>query len=239
MAVELVSPEFAYGLAARIGQRRITALDGFERMPPPGSPDEARYWEQVLAANAALVLQALSLTALPPPFSVHYRFFENRGGELRIRPFVSRTDTDAGALKRVLDWHPPPDAEGHGSPDQDAGILYRHFSLSRTPEGIFEYWFAMREIWASSAWVHARVIATASYLDQFISQPGWRSEHRVQQCAPAVVTDEGNSSHLAVLVYSPITCEKVVLEHVEVLPDKSIRYGPRLTVATGPRGYLV
>ena len=153
MSVELVSSAFVHRLVTRIATARTEALAGFERMPAPGAPDEARYWEGVLEANAALVLRCLDTTRLAPGFAVRYCFYDNRGGELRIRPFVARESTDVSGVKRVLDWHPAPDAQrrsGLLSHDQDASILYRHFSFPRSAEGVFEYWFAMQEIWASS-----------------------------------------------------------------------------------------
>lgn len=242
MSVELVSPGFVHRLVSRIATARTEALAGFENMPPPGAPDESRYWEGVLEANAALVLRCLDTTRLAPGFAVRYRFYENRNGELRIRPFVTREGTDVSSVKRVLDWHLPPDAQRRSGllpHDQDASILYEHFSFPRSAEGVFEYWFAMQEIWASSQWAHARVVCDASELSQLSSGEGWRTERSVDQCAPAVVAGEAAVSHLAVLVYSPIGHESVTLEQIEIPADQSIRYGEPLVVATGPKGYVL
>jgi len=242
MSVELVSPDLVHRIVSRIATARTEALEGFERMPAPGAPDEARYWEGVLEANATLVLRTLETTRLEPGFAVRYRFYENRNGELRVRPFVARESTDVAAIKRVLDWHPAPDAQrrsGLVPHDQDASILYRHFSLARSAEGVFEYWFAMQEIWASNHWAHARVISNAGELAQLQSRHGWQVEREVEQCAPAVAAEETQSSHLAVLVYSPIGHESVTLEQIQIPPDQTVRYGEPLAVATGPKGYVL
>lgn len=237
MAVEFVAADFVHALVRRIGEARAEALRGFEKVPEPGAPDEGAYWETVLEANAARVLQVLQRTRLAAGHVVHYRYYEMRGGDLRARPFVTRIGTDTSTVKRLLDWHPAPDAGAVGS-GQDAELLYRHFELERSPEGVFEYWFAMQEIWASSRWAHSRVLATADELGQITAQEGWNVEHVAEHCAPAVVDAEG-SSHLAVLVYSPIGQQRVALEHVAVGADKVVRYGQPVVVAAGPRGWIL
>ncbi len=243
MAVEFVSAAFVHQLIQRIGEARTGALEAVGPLPAPGSPTESDYWETVLEANAALVLRNLTHTHLAAGLTVRYRFYDNVRGDLRIRPFVTRTTTDVTTLKRLLEWHPPPDVRGSGGhrPQQyrDVDLLYRHFSVTRTAEGVFEYWFAMQEIWASTHWAHARVIASAPELSQLSSQLGWHCDREVEHCAPAVVTAENDTSHLAVLVYSPLTREAVTLEHIEIGADQSMSYGEPVTVASGPKGYLV
>jgi hypothetical protein len=238
MAVEFVSPDFVHALIRRVGEARAEALRGFERMPQPGTADEARYWEGVLEVNAARILEVMRHTRLATGHVVRYRFYELRGGELRVRPFVTRASTDAAAVKRLLDWHPPPDA-GASDPGRDAALLYRHFTLARTAEGIFEYWFALQEIWATSRWAHARVLAVADELGQLVSGPEWRTEQVVEHCAPAVVGTAEPSSHLAVLVYSPIGQQRVALEQIAIGPDQVLRYGEPVMVASGPRGWVL
>jgi hypothetical protein len=238
MAVEFVTVEFVHSLIRHIGDARAEALHGFERIPEAGAAGEVGYWEAVLEANAAHVLGVLEHTRLAPDHVVRYRYYEMRGGDLRARPFVSRASTDVAAVKRVLDWHPAPDA-GAVASGRDAELLYAHFSLERTPEGVFEYWFAMQEIWASSRWAHARVVATADELGQLSAHDGWTVEHTVEHCAPAVVDTGEGASHLAVLVYSPIGQHRVSLEQITVAADRTVRYGDPVIVATGPRGWIL
>jgi hypothetical protein len=237
MAVEFVPPTFVHDLIRRIGDARAEALRGFERMPAPGDPGEMDYWETVLEANARQVLGALEHTTLEPGMAVRYRFYEMRGGDLRARPFVARPGTDVDGFKRLLDWHPPPDAAGVVS-GRDAELLYRHFRYQRSPEGVFEYWFALQEIWASSAWAHARVIASADELGRLTSEPEWTVVQMAEHCAPAVAAGE-ESSHLAVLVYSPVRQQRIALEQITIGADQSIRYGEPVVVATGPRGWIL
>jgi len=237
MAVEFVSTDFVHGLVRRIGDARTEALRGFEKMPAPGDPAEATYWESVLECNAARVLAVLEHTRLAPGHVVRYRFYEMRGGDLCARPFVIRGSTDVRTLKRLLDWHPAPDAGGVAG-SQDAELLYRHFTLERSAEGIFEYWFAMQEIWASSRWAHARVITTADELGHLTMREDWRVDLMVEHCAPAVVTAE-DASHLAVLVYAPIGQQRIALEQIQIGADQVVRYGQAVAVASGPRGWIL
>lgn len=238
MAVEFVSADFVHALIRRIGEARGEALRGFERMPAPGDPQEAAYWEAVLEANAARVLAVLQHTRLAADHVVRYRFYEMRGGDLRARPFVSRASTDVEGVKRVLDWHPPPDQGGMPTA-QDAELLYSRFTLSRTAEGVFEYWFAMQEIWASSRWAHARVIASADELGRLTAQEDWRVDLVVEHCAPAVVIEPEGASHLAALVYSPVGQQMVQLHQVQIGADQVLRYGEPVLVASGPRGWIL
>jgi hypothetical protein len=237
MAVEFVPAEFVHTLVRRIGDARAEALRGFEKMPAPGEPGEAHYWESVLETNAAQVLRVLEHTHLETGFAVRYRFYEMRGGDLRVRPFVTRRDADVTAFKRLLDWHAAPDAGAVGA-GRDAELLYRHFRYQRAAPGVFEYWFALQEIWASSRWAHSRVIASADDLGRLTSEPEWTVVHMAEHCAPAVVLAE-ESSHLAVLVYSPIGRQTVTLEQISIGPDQVIRYGEPIVVATGPRGWIL
>lgn len=238
MDVEYVGVDFAHDLIRRVGQARAEALRGFERIPPAGAPDEACYWERVLEANAALVLAELRYTALAPGMAVRYRFYEMRGGELLARPFVARADVDVEPVRRVLDWHPPPDS-GRAGVTHDAELLYAHFTLERTAAGVFEYWFGVQEIWASSRWAHGRVLVTPDELGQVAARPDWRIDHVVEHSAPAVVHTAEPSSHLAVLVYTPLGTQRVTLEQVVVGADKVVRYGSPVLVAEGPRGWVV
>ncbi len=237
MAVDFVTAEFVHSLVRRIGEARANALEGFEKMPSSGAEDEASYWERVLEVNAARVVDALALTRLAAGHAVRYRFYEMRGGDLRARPFVTRASTDVAAFKRLLDWHPAPDA-GVVASGQDADLLYRHFEIDRSPAGVFEYWFAMQEIWASSRWAHSRVLATADELGQITAAEGWTVENLAEHCAPAVVSGEG-SSHLAVLVYSPIGQQRIELQSIAIGEDKVVRYGAPVLVAAGPRGWIL
>jgi len=242
MAVEFVSPAFVHSLVRRVAEARTLALQGFERMPEPGSPRECAYWEAVLEANAAHVLSVLTHTRLREGFRICYRFYGNEGGDLRVRPFAARSGTDVAVFRRVLDWHPPPDARGHAGTvwkTRDVDLLYRHFTFPRTAEGVFEYWFAVEEIWASTYWAHARVLATPEDVAHFLSRPGWHAEQSVEHCAPAVVLDPDQGSLLAVLVYSPLGREIVTLEQVAILPDQSVRYIESVPVGVGPKGYMV
>jgi len=237
MAVEFVAAEFVGALVRRVGEARAEALRGFERMPAAGAAGEREYWEAVLAANAARVLAVLRHTRLRADHAVGYRFYEMRGGDLRARPFVTRVGADLATIRRLLDWHPAPDA-GAVAGGQDADLLYRHFEMQRSPEGVFEYWFAMQEIWASSRWAHARVLATAEDLALVTAQEGWEVRHLPDHCAPAVFGD-ADTSHLAVLVYSPIGHQRIALEQIVVAADQSVRYGEPVVVATGPRGWIL
>ncbi len=242
MAVEFVSADFVHRLIKNVAEARTRALQGFERMPPPGDTHEPLFWEGVLEANAARVLDALTHTRITPGAAVRYRFYENRGGDLRIRPFVLRQGSDASIARRVLEWHRPPDAQARGMPataDRDAELLYRHFQIERTAEGVFEYWFAMQEIWASSYWAHARVIASPDELGQLTASPDWQILQAVDHCAPAVVLESQETSHLAVLVYSRVRQESVTLEQVRIPADQRIAYTASTLVATGPAGYLL
>jgi hypothetical protein len=238
MAVEFVAADFVHALIRRIGDARADALRGFEKMPNPGAPDEADYWERVLEANAERILAVLEQTRLTPGHVVRYRFYEMRGGDLWARPFVTRQGSDVAAVRRLLDWHPAPDA-GAVSAGQDADLLYRHFTFPRTAEGVFEYWFAMQEIWASTRWAHARVIASAEELGQLTAQEDWIVDHVPEHCAPAVLSTPEGASHLAVLVYSPIGQQRVSLEQISIGSDQVPRYGEPVTVANGPRGWVL
>ena len=238
MAVEFVSPDFVHSLIRRIGDARADALHGFEKMPPAGAADEGVYWESVLEANAAHILRTLEHTHLAAGRVVRYRFYEMRGGDLRARPFVTRADSDLATIRRLLDWHPAPDAGAVGV-GRDAELLYRHFTFPRTAEGVFEYWFAMQEIWASTRWAHARVIASADELGQLTAQEEWHVEHVAEHCAPAVVNTPEGSSHLAVLVYSPVSQQRIALEQIAIGADQVVRYGEPVLVASGPRGWVL
>lgn len=237
MEVEFVSADFVHALVRRIGEARTDALEGFEQMPGPGTPGEAEYWERVLEVNAARVLDVLQHVHLAPGYTVRYRFYQMSGGELQVRPFVSRTTTDVEGVKHLLDWHAAPDA-GAVDVGRDADLLYRHFRFARTAEGVFEYWFAMQEVWASTRWAHARVIASADELGQLTSHEDWRVDNVVEHCAPAVF-NTAETSHLAVLVYSPLGQQRVALEQIGIGADQVVRYSEPTLVASGPRGWVL
>src|SRR5262249_20685148 len=159
-------------------------------------------WQTIFETTAAEVLAALPAVQLTPGFVVRYRFFGQRGGDLLVRPFVARPTTDVEAVRRLLDWHPAPDsvapADAH-RPTRDVDLLYRHCSHEPTATGVFEYWLAMQELWASQRWAHSHVIASATELSQITAAPGWQVVHPVEVYEPAVVRSDG-TARLAVLV---------------------------------------
>jgi hypothetical protein len=241
MGVEFVAAEFVHELQSRVSEARGRAAQAFAHVPPPGAAGEAEHWEQVLEANAREVLGILRHTHLAPGVSVRYRYYEQSGGVFRVRPFVARPDTDVTAVKRVLAWHPPPDARRGSAPtvDRDVDLLYRHFTIERSAAGLFEYWVAMQELWASSEWAHARVLATAEELSALLARPDWRSELTPDHCAPAVIEGGDGAFHLVALVYTAVRQHAVHLEQVQIGRDLSLHYQTPVLVALGPRGYLV
>jgi hypothetical protein len=235
MSVEFIPAAHVHGLAQRIIEARQRALErcGVARQPDPA------YWEQLFEANAAEVLAVLPAVTLPTGFVVRYRFFEQRGQDLLVRPFVARSSTDIGTIRQLIDWHPAPDSVATalaGNPTQDVALLYRHFGFPRTAIGVFEYWLAMQEVWASQRWAHAHLIASAVDLSQITSAAGWEVVHPVEAYAPAVVLSD-SGARLAVLIESPIRRFTITLEQIEIAADQSLRYGEPVLVASGPRGY--
>jgi len=236
MSVEFVPAAHVRAVARRISEARQRALDGAGA--PPQQPDVA-YWEALFEANAAAVLAVLPDVTLPAGFVVRYRFFEQRGRDLLVRPFVARASTDIATVRQLIDWHPPPDSLATsllGNPTQDVALLYRHFSYPHTAVGVFEYWLAMQELWASERWAHSHVIASAADLSQITAGDGWEVLHPVEAYEPAVVRSNG-SARLAVLVECPLGRFEISLQQIDIGEDQSLRYGEPVLVASGPRGY--
>jgi len=235
MSVEFIPAAHVHELADRITEARQRALD---RCGAATQPDPA-YWERLFETNAAEVLAVLPAITLPTGFVVRYRFFEQRGHDLLVRPFVARSSTDVASIRQLIDWHPAPDSVATalvGNPTQDVALLYSHFGFPRTATGVFEYWLAMQEVWASQRWAHAHLIASAVDLSQITSGTGWEVLHPVEAYEPAVVLSD-NSARLAVLIESPIRRFTITLEQIEIASDQSLRYGEPVLVASGPRGY--
>lgn len=236
MSVEFVPAAHVRTVTQRISEARQRAVD--RGGTPPAEPGAA-YWEALFEANAAEVLAVVPTVTLPAGFVVRYRFFERRGSDLLVRPFVARASTDVAAIRQLIDWHPPPDSVATalaGNPTQDVALLYRHFTFPHTAAGFFEYWLAMQELWASQRWAHAHLIASAVDLNQITSAPGWEVVHPVEAYEPAVVLGD-HSARLAVLVESPLGRFQVRLEQIDIGADQSLRYGEPVLVASGPRGY--
>ncbi len=154
-------------------------------VPPPAA--DAGYWQVVFEATAAEVLAVLPAVHMTPGFVVRYRFFGQRGGDLLVRPFVARPTTEVETILELLDWHPAPDSvassEAH-RPTQDVALLYRHFSYDPSALGVFEYWLAMQELWASQRWAHSHLIASAAELSQITARPGGKSSTRSRPTSP-------------------------------------------------------
>jgi hypothetical protein len=237
MPVEFIPAAHVRTLMPRVEAARQQALDRCG-VPPP-SPD-AGYWQTVFEATAAAVLAVLPAVSIAPGFMVRYRFFGQRGGDLLVRPFVARPTTDVEAIRQLLDWHPAPDSVGASEahrPTQDVDLLYRHFSYAPTATGVFEYWLAMQELWASQRWAHSHVIASAAELSQIIANPGWEVVQPVEAYEPAAVRSDG-AARLAVLVQCPLRRFELTLQQIEIGADHSLRYGEPVLVAAGPRGYM-
>jgi hypothetical protein len=238
MSVEFVAAEHVRAVSARVQQAREAALG---RCGPASQLSGADYWERLFEANAADVLAALGSVTLPDGFVVRYRFFGQRGRDLLVRPFVARASTDVETVRQLLDWHPPPDSIASAAthiPTQDVELLYRHFSFAHTATGVFDYWFAMQEVWASARWTHSHLIASAAELSQITSGDGWEVVHPVEAYEPAVVRDNGGA-RLAVLVQCPLQRYEIALQQIDIGGDQSLRYGEPVLVASGPRGYVL
>ncbi|HTO59370.1 MAG TPA: hypothetical protein VMJ74_16330 [Pseudomonadales bacterium] len=221
-----------------IEEARQRALDRVG--PAPAQPD-AGYWESLFEANASEVLSVLPSVHTADGFVVRYRFYGQRGRDLLVRPFVARAGTDVGTVRQLLDWHAAPDsvaAARANVPTQDVELLYRHFSFPDTAAGVFEYWLAMQELWASAQWAHSHVIASAAELSQITAGEGWQVIHPVEAYEPAVVRS-AHGGRLAVLIECPIERFEIALHQIDIGADHSIRYGEPVTVAQGPRGYVL
>jgi hypothetical protein len=237
MAVEFIPAAHVRATTRRVEEARQRAVD---RCGVPSASPDAEYWQAIFEATAAEVLLALPTVQITPGFVVRYRFFEQRGGDLLVRPFVARATTDVEAIRQLIDWHPAPDSVALSEaqrPTQDVELLYRHCSYAPTAIGVFEYWLAMQELWASQRWAHSHVIASAVELSQITANPGWEVIHPVEAYEPAVVRSD-DVARLAVLVECPLRRFDIRLDQIEIAADHSLRYGEPVLVATGPRGYV-
>jgi len=236
MSVEFIPAEHVRATLQRIGQARRRASDA---CPPVASAD-ATYWERFFEANAAATLAEVDSVKLPDGFVVRYRCYGQRGQDVLLRPFVARASTDVSQIRRLLDWHPPPDSmkeqERH-QPTRDVELLYRYFEFEGTAVALFDYWMVMQEIWASSWWTHSQVIASIEEFSNIVAPEGWRTVHPVEHGEPAVVRS-GDAARLAALVRSPLRQFEVSLQQIDIGPDHSLRYAAPIVVASGPRGYL-
>ncbi len=238
MSVEFIPAAEVRRLSRAIEAARQRALDACGPTPQSSA---AGYWEQLFETNAVEVLSVLPAVRLATGYSVRYRFFGQRGQDLMVRPFVARTDTDVDVVRRLLDWHPAPDSRTSvlsAHPTRDVELLYQHFSFPFTAAGIFEYWLAMQELWASQRWTHAHLVASAEELSQITAGEGWQVLHPVEAYEPAVVRGDG-SARIAVLMQSPVGRFQITLEQVDIAADHSLHFAEPILVASGPRGYLV
>src|ERR1700687_1963280 len=132
MSVEFIPAAHVRNVTARVQAARQRAVD---RQGSHRQSTDARYWEALFETNAAEVLGALPSVTLAAGFVVRYRFFGQRGGDLLVPPFVARSSTDVETIRQLLDWHPGPDSIASalvGTPTQNVGLLYSHFSFSQT-----------------------------------------------------------------------------------------------------------
>jgi hypothetical protein len=238
MAVDFIPAAHVRATMQRVQEARQRVLDNSG--PPPAEPD-ATYWERLFEANAAEVLAALSDVKLATGYGVRYRFFGQRNSDLMVRPFVARTSTDVDSVRRLIDWHPPPDSTdgvARYAPTQDVELLYRHFSFPWQATGVFDYWVAMQELWASARWTHSHVIASAAELSQLTAGEGWEVLHPVETYEPAVVLDAA-TARLAVLVECPLRRFEISLQQIDIGADREVRYADPVLVAAGPRGYVL
>src|SRR5579862_3467659 len=172
MAVEFISAAHVRAITARLAAARQRAVD---RCGVPPAMPAAGYWQTLFEANAAEVLAEMPSVRLTPGHAVRYRFFGQRSGDLLVRPFVARASTDVETIRQLIEWHPAPDSVAISEarrPTQDVDLLYRHWTYEPTAVGVFEYWLAMQEIWASQRWAHSHVIASATELSEITASPG-------------------------------------------------------------------
>jgi hypothetical protein len=236
-AVEHLAADVVRDLTERVARARRAAS---EQMPERREQaDDAAYWECVFEINAAAVLRGLARMQLATGHAVRYRFYGRRGNDFLVRPFVARAGTDVSSIRRLLDWHPPPDAarSGDAGAGRDVELLYRHFTFEPSAAGVFEYWVAMQELWASQRWIHSTVIADAEHFSQLTASPEWEVERPVERVEPAVIRD-GDGSQIAVLVHCPIERHLVMFHRVRIAADYAVSYAESIVVAHGPRGYL-
>ncbi|HVN87609.1 MAG TPA: hypothetical protein VMW17_22460 [Candidatus Binatia bacterium] len=239
MSVEFVPATHVRAVTKRIEEARQRALDRIG--PAPSQPPTAVYWEPLFEANAAEVLAVLPSVQLAAGYVVRYRFYEQRNRDLLVRPFIARPGTDVDTVRQLLDWHAPPDSVASArasAPTQDVDLLYRHFFFPDTAVGVFEYWLAMQELWASARWAHSHLIASADELSQITAADSWEVIHPVEAYEPAVVRG-GHGARLAVLVECPIGRCEITLQQIQIHPDHSLQYAEPVIVAQGPKGYVL
>lgn len=240
MSPDFISADVVRDLAIRVQAARQAATDALAATTKPH--DTPAYWEAVFEANAASALSVFGRVRLPDGFTVRYRFYGRRGGDLLVRPFVARSTTDVDAIRQLIDWHPPPDAtsaSARSRPSRDVDFLYRHFSFERSPEGFFEYWLAMQELWASAEWIHSRVIADRAAFETLTQREGWRVDNPVERYEPALVLAGDGGAEAMVLLSSPLGRQRIDLHHIRIGADQSIEVAETIPVAQGPRGYQI
>jgi len=237
MMVAHLTPAVVNDITDRVTRARRHASEQFPESRQRA--DDHEYWQNVFEANAAALLGTLERVRLTDGHVVRYRFYGRRGNDFLVRPFVLRGGTDASAMLRLLDWHPPPDASRAADPaiSRDVELLYRHFQFERSAAGVFEYWVAMQELWASQRWIHSTIIADAEQFAQLTAAPDWRVERPVERVEPGIIRD-ADASQIAVLLYCPLERHMVMFHRVRIAPDQSIEFAESILVAHGPRGYL-
>ncbi len=237
MTVEHLPAALVEDLSDRVARSRRRAS---EELPESREhADDPAYWQRVFELNSAALLGALERVHLAAGHLVRYRYYGRHRTDFLVRPFVARAGTDVSAMLRLLDWHPAPDSaratdSGLG---RDVELLYRHFRFEPSAAGVFEYWLAMQELWASQRWIHSTIIADAEQLAQLTAAPEWQIERPVERSEPAVIRD-GDASQIAVLVHCPLERHMVTFHRVHIAADQSIEFAESILVAHGPRGYL-
>jgi hypothetical protein len=240
MPVQFVSADVVRSLQKRVLDARQQATS-VQVVDGDASPERPAYWECVFENNAAAVLAVLPRVRLKPDYVVRYRFYERRGGDLLVRPFVARATTDVETIRQLIDWHPAPDSVAPSlvaRPDRDVDLLYRHFEYEASAEGCFEYWIAMQELWASARWIHSTVVADADELRALTSEGEWDMDHPLERCETAVVQEAG-IARLAVPVLCRLDRQTITLQQIEIHADQRIEFANAIPIARGPRGYLI
>jgi hypothetical protein len=236
MSVEFVPPEVVRDLTSRVELARGAAMHAIGM----AETDNPEYWVRLFEANASAVLASLRLVALREDYVVRYCFYGRQRGDLLVRPFVARSTTDVTVVRRLVDWHPPPDSIAPAlasRPTKDAELLYSHFSFERSAVGFFEYWIAMQELWASARWIHSRIIAEQQELNDISSRDGWHVDQIVERCEPALVRLDDGGAQLAVLLYCPLDRAGISLHRVHIGTDQAINFVEAIPVAHGRSGY--
>ncbi|MFN8640587.1 MAG: hypothetical protein U0802_02585 [Candidatus Binatia bacterium] len=237
MQVEHLDAVLVRALRERIAAARAAA--SADRPEQRSDADDPLYWQRLFEGNAAAVLAALTRVRLAAGHAVRYRFYGRRDGDLLVRPFVTRSGSDLSAILKLLDWHAPPDATAPtGGPSQDAELLYRYLTYEDSAAGVFEYFLAVQELWASQRWIHATVLADADELARLTASGDWRVDRPVERVEPAVVRSGPDGADLAVLVHNPLGRHTVTFHRVRIGADRSLVFAESLLVASGPRGLL-